>query len=314
MSKSKALCGRGTLVSAVASRAATKGSVSADVPELTTSRTMRPGPEEANPVRFRQRRRRVELALAWVAPIIFVLSWELASRASVVNPTYFPAPSTVWGTAVDLLREDTIQHHLWISLKRVLTGFALGVISGTLVGIVMGLSRKVQAALDGLLTALYMVPKLAILPLLLLIFGLGETPKIFMIAITIFFFMWLTTMAAFVSLPAGYDEAARSFGASRIQRLRHVDFPAALPAIFVGLRLNIGVAMLVVVSVEFVSSSDGIGWLIWNSWTLLAAAQMYAGIIAVSITGVVLTLIVRFIGKAVLPWTRSTSGDAPAPF
>ena len=179
---------------------------------------MRPGPEEVNPAAFRARRRRIEVALAWLAPIIFLLLWEWCSRSEFINPQYFPAPSTVFERMIEMFQDGIMQENLWITLQRVIYGFALGVASGTLVGMVMGLSRKVRAALDGLLTALYMVPKLAILPLLMLIFGLDETPKVLLIAITCFFYMWLTVMAAFIGLSPGYDEAARSFGASRWQR------------------------------------------------------------------------------------------------
>jgi ABC-type nitrate/sulfonate/bicarbonate transport system permease component len=275
--------------------------------------SMRPGREEQDPVRYRRRRRRYEFGLAWIAPILFVLAWQWASRSGVIDAVYFPAPSDVWTTLIDLIRNGTLQEQLWTSLKRLLLGYAFGAGVGVLFGVIMGLSRTARSSLDGILTCLYMVPKLAILPLLLLLFGLGETPKILMIAITVFFFMWLTSMAAFMSTPRGYDETARSFGANKWQRFRHVQLPAALPAIFVGLRLNIGVALLMVVSVEFVASSNGIGWLIWNSWTLLATRQMYAGIVAVSVTGVILTMLVRAIGRIMLPWASlgSQAGDTP---
>lgn len=272
-------------------------------------RTISPGREERDPVRFRRRRRRLELGLAWIAPLAFIAMWDWASRTGILNPIFFPPPSEVWSTGVSLAWEGTLQHHLWLSLQRVFYGYLLGVTAGMFVGIMMGTFRSIRAGLDGLLTALYMVPKLAILPLLLLIFGLGEEPKVLMIAITIFFFQWLTTMAAFIGVPQGYGDAARSFGANRLQRFVHVDFQAALPSIFVALRLNVGVAMLVVVSVEFIQSSNGIGWLIWNSWTLLATRQMYAGIVVVSVTGVLLTMAVRFMGRLAAPWSTGDDRD-----
>jgi len=273
-------------------------------------RVMRPGPEEQDPARFRRRRRRIEIGLAWLAPFVFLLAWEGASRAALVNPQYFPAPSTVWGTLVELIRNGFIPRNLYITLKRVMAGYAMGVLSGGVAGMMMGLSRKVRATLDGLLTALYTVPKLSLLPLLMMIFGLGEAPKIIMIALTSFFFMWMTTMSAFLGISAGYDETARSFGAGRWQRFRHVEFPAALPQIFFGLRLTIGIAMLVVVGVEFVQANSGIGWAIWNAWTLLAASRMYACIMVVAVTGVVLTQAVRVVGKVLLPWSRGGATDA----
>jgi ABC-type nitrate/sulfonate/bicarbonate transport system permease component len=274
-----------------------------------------PGAAELHPERYRRRRALVETGLAWSAPLVFLAIWEVFSRAGLLDDAYFPPPSRVIETAVQLTSDGVLVEHMGISIRRVLFGFAIGLVTGTVVGTAMGLSRVIRATFDGLLTALYMVPKLAILPILLLIFGLGEAPKVLMIAITIFFFTWLQTMAAFASVPAGYSDAARSFGSTRIQRFTHVEFPAALPAMIVALRLNIGVAMLMVVSIEFVSASDGVGWLIWNSWSLLAADRMYAGILAVSLAGVLLTMLVRMLGRLAVPWAygQGDNGNA-APF
>ncbi|GAA1787295.1 ABC transporter permease [Pseudarthrobacter sulfonivorans] len=279
-----------------------------------TSKVIRPAAAELNPQQYRRRRRWTETGLAWVAPIVFLASWEIAAQSGSIDRAYFPAPSRVLAKAAQLATEGVLWSNLSVSLQRVLFGFIMGVIAGTIIGMVMGLSRLVRAALDGVLTAMYMIPKLAIFPILLLIFGLGETPKVLMIGITIFFFTWLQTMAAFSTTPRGFQEAARSFGASRFQRIWHVELPSALPAMFVALRLNIGVAMLMVVSIEFVSAREGIGWLIWSSWSLLATAQMYAGIITVSVTGVMLTLSVKLLGKWLVPWAADKTGQAATPF
>lgn len=278
------------------------------------SQIIRPEAPELDPQGFRRRRRWTETGLAWIAPIAFLAIWELSSQVGILDSAYFPAPSSVVAKAVELAANGILWENLSISLGRVLLGFVLGVLVGSIVGMVMGLSRLVRAALDGILTAMYMIPKLAIFPILLLIFGLGETPKVLMIGITIFFFTWLQTMAAFSNTPPGFQEAARSFGASKIQRILHVELPSALPAMINALRLNIGVAMLMVVSIEFVSAREGIGWLIWSSWSLLATEQMYAGIITVSLTGVLLTLAVKMLGKILVPWASAQSDRASQPF
>jgi ABC-type nitrate/sulfonate/bicarbonate transport system permease component len=285
-----------------------------DVMPKAASKVIRPAAAELDPEGFQRRRRWAETGLAWIAPIMFLLGWEIASRSGWIDSAYFPAPSHVLAKVAQLASEGVLWTNLSISLERVLAGFILGVVVGTAVGMVMGMSRLVRAALDGLLTAMYMIPKLAIFPILLLIFGLGETPKVLMIGITIFFFTWLQTMAAFSTTPRGYEEAARSFGASRFQQILHVEFPSALPAMMNALRLNIGVAMLMVVSIEFVSAREGIGWLIWSSWSLLATEQMYAGIITVSTTGVLLTMAVKLLGKWLVPWASDRSGQTATAF
>jgi sulfonate transport system permease protein len=204
--------------------------------------------------------------------------------------------------------------NVWASSKRILLGFALGSAGGVLTGVLLGSNRTLRAALDPLLTAFYVVPKLALLPLLLLVFGIGELPRILLVAISVFFVTWMTTMAAFIAVPEGYLEAAKSFGANRRQLLRHVQWPSALPQVFVGLRLSIGVAVLVVVGVEYVDGSNGIGWLIWNSWSLFLAKQMYVGIVVVALMGVIGTWAVKILGRLLLPWAADSGDKATAPF
>lgn len=264
-----------------------------------------PGPAERNPRQFLRRRRWVERSLAVAAPVVLFGLWELAGQLGVIDVRFFPPPTQIAGDAVGLVRDGDLQSHLLISTRRVLLGFALGSFVGVVAGILLGISRLARAAFEPLLSALYTVPKLALLPLLLLIFGVGETPKILLIAITVFFFMWISTMTAIVAVPGGYREAATAFDASGYQMFRHVLLPAALPQVFVGLRLSAGVAVLVLVGAEFVQGNTGIGYLIWHSWTLFLAGRMYVGIIVVATLGVVFMGVVVQIGRWVTPWDRS---------
>jgi NitT/TauT family transport system permease protein/sulfonate transport system permease protein len=274
----------------------------------------RPTAAETDPAAYRQRRRRIELTLAWLTPVLFVGLWQLAASQGWIDTKFFPAPTKVWTTGVSMVKSGVLWHNLYISLKRVILGFALGVLTGAAAGLCMGLSRTLRAAFDPILTAFYMVPKLALLPLLLLIFGIGELPLILEIAITVFFFMWLSSMAAFIAVPESYREAGRAFGTSPLQQFRHVLLPAVLPNFFVALRLSIGVAVLVMVGIEFVQASSGIGWLIWQSWNLFLAAEMYVGIVVVAVTGVVLTMLIRLIGRLVVPWAAASQGTSRVPF
>jgi NitT/TauT family transport system permease protein/sulfonate transport system permease protein len=274
----------------------------------------RPTAAEIDPAAFRQRRRRIELTLAWMTPVIFIGLWQIASSQGWLDARFFPPPSKVWTTGVSMVKSGVLWDNLYISLRRVLLGFLLGVVGGVIAGLCMGLSRTIRAALDPILTAFYMVPKLALLPLLLLIFGIGELPLILEIAITVFFFMWLSCMAAFIGVPESYREAGRAFGATRLQQFRHILVPAVLPDFFVALRLSIGVAVLVMVGIEFVQASSGIGWLIWQSWNLFLPAQMYVGIVTVAVAGVVLTMLIRLIGRLVVPWAAASQGSGRVPF
>ncbi len=264
-----------------------------------------PGAQELDEHRFQRRRRLIEGSLAWGVPILFIGFWQLAANLGWLDARFFPSPYTVAVNAVDMIRSGQLQDNVVASVERVLMGFGVGVVSGGLVGLAMGLSRTLRAALDPILSAFYTVPKLALLPLLLLVFGVGNTPVIILIGMTVFFIMWISTMAAVVSVPVQYREAVSAFGASRRQMFRHVIFPASLPQLFVGLRLSAGMSILVVVGIEFVQGNDGIGHVIWNSWSLLLAGPMYVGIVVVALLGVLFTGLVSLVARFAAPWAHA---------
>jgi ABC-type nitrate/sulfonate/bicarbonate transport system permease component len=267
----------------------------------------RPGLAELQPARYQRRRRLIDTALAWGVPIVLIGLWELGADRGLFRVQFFPAPSAIVAEGVSLVKSGELQSNLAISLERVAIGLALGVAAGAIVGLVMGMSHLVRAALDPLLSALYTVPKLALLPVFLLIFGLGEVPIDLSIAVSVFFFMWISTMEAILAVGEGYREVASSFGATRWQMFRHVLLPATLPGMMVALQLSAGVSVLVMVGVEFVMGSDGIGNMIWLSWSLFLATKMYVGIVVVAVLGLVMIRLVRLLTRFVVPWASANS-------
>ncbi|AII10539.1 hypothetical protein EP51_40500 (plasmid) [Rhodococcus opacus] len=261
-----------------------------------------PGAADRDPIRHARHRRRQHLLLGWLTPVVFLALWQLAASTGWIDTRFFPSPVSIGATAVELLGAGTLEHNVWVSTQRIILGFLLGVLVGVATGMLLGLSRIARSALEPFLSALYTIPKLALLPLLLLIFGLGELPKILLVALGVFFLMWITVVEAILDIPEVYEEAARSFGASPWMTFRHVTFPAALPQIFVGMRLAIGNAVLVLIGIEFVQSDDGIGYQIWHSWSLFAAKPMYVGIVTVALMGLILTLTIKLAGRVAVPW------------
>jgi ABC-type nitrate/sulfonate/bicarbonate transport system permease component len=262
----------------------------------------RPAAPDLDPARFRRRRRRLELTLAWTTPVVLLLLWQWASSAGALDDRFFPPPTRIWDAAVELHRDGALWEDAWASSRRVLWGYFLGCALGVLCGIPLGWSRLARAATEPLVYALWTVPKLALLPLLLLIFGLNETPIIVLILINCFFLVLIPTMAAIRSVPHSYREAALSFRASRWDMLRHVIMPAATPQIFVSLRLAAGASILVMVGAEFVQGRSGLGYLIWHSWSLFLADRMYVGIVFVAISGALFTMLVAAVGRRLTPW------------
>jgi ABC-type nitrate/sulfonate/bicarbonate transport system permease component len=262
----------------------------------------RPAAEDLHPARFRRRRRALEVSLGIGLPVVLVALWQVAADRSWIDTRFFPAPSRIWTTGVELYRTGELGRHMRASVVRLLYGFSIGSVLGVALAVVFASVRLLRAACEPLLYALWTVPKLALLPMLLLIFGIGEKPIIILIVINCFFLVFIPTLAAMLAVPFSFREAATSFEASRWQMLRHVIFPCAIPQIFVSLRLAAGASILVLVAVEFIQSREGIGFVIWNSWSLFLADRMYVGIVIVAVSGALFTLAVASIGRRLTPW------------
>ncbi|MES9536377.1 ABC transporter permease subunit [Actinomadura sp. NPDC000600] len=261
-----------------------------------------PGAAERSPAGAAARRRTLELGLAIGVPVVLIALWQVASDQGWIDARLYPAPTTIVANGWDLAVDGKLWPDVWVTTRRVVLGFLIGTGIGALLGLVMGTSRTVRAALEPLLDALYVVPKLALLPIFLNMFGIGEGPQLALVAATVFFFVWISTMSAFLAVPEGYREAGAVFGAGRWQMFRHVLLPGALPQIMVGARIAAGVSVLVIVASEFVAATDGLGYLIFNSRALFQNDVMYVGIVCVAVLGVVFSEIIRFLGRRLTPW------------
>lgn len=269
----------------------------------------RPTAADRDPVRALRRWRFTKAALGISVPVGFVVLWQLSSTLNWVDRSLYPAPTAVASALVDLWNEGTLQSATLTSVRRIALGFSLGAGAGILTGFLMGMSRYLRAALEPFSWAWYTVPKLALLPVFLTIFGFGELAVVMLIAITVYFFVWISVMAAVTAVPSGYRDAVVTLNASRWQVFRHVIFPAVLPEIFVGLRISAGVSVLMLIGVEFVLGGNGLGFLIEQGRTLLLLEQSYAGIVFVAALGYIFALIVKWIGSALTPW--ASDDDAP---
>jgi sulfonate transport system permease protein len=261
---------------------------------------------EQDPRGHRRRRRALEITLAIAVPVVLLVLWQLASTQGWVDRRLYPAPTDIFDEAQTQFDQQNRWHDVWVSTRRVLLGYAYGAAVGLVMGYLMGMARLVRVALEPTLNALYTVPKIALLPLFLILLGFKERPVIAVIAVTVFFFVWIQAMAAVLTVPEGFREAAASFGASRWQTFRHVLFPASLPQVFVGLRIAAGVAVLTLIGVEFVFAPGeaGIGFVINQGRVVLLPRQTYMGIIIAAIMGVIFISIVKWVGRLLTPWAQ----------
>ncbi len=231
-----------------------------------------------------------------------LLIWEALSRAGAIDPLFWPAPSSLWDTTVELFTEDDLLGDIGISLYRILMGFLLGTIPGVVVGLAMGLFWPVRVFLMPLASAIYAIPKIAILPLVIIAFGIGELSKIMIVAISIFFLVALNTMSGVLSIDSQYRDVARNLGASKWELFWTVALPGSLPAIFTGMRLSLGFALVVIVGAEFLAADKGIGFMIWQSYQTLRIKQMFVGLVLTGIMGWALTLVIDTLERVVVPW------------
>lgn len=252
-----------------------------------------------------RQRRLAEIALTIASPILLLLLWEGISRSGSVDQRFWPAPSSLWDTASDMLRTEDLLGEIWISLERILAGFALGAVPGVIIGLLMGISWPVRAFLMPVATAIYAIPKIALLPLVLIALGTGESARWVIVALSIFFVVALSTMGGVLSLDPIFTDVARNFGGGRWTLFRTVALPGATPAIFTGLRLALGFALIVVVGTEFVRPNGGIGSLIWESYSILSIKKMYVGLIVTAILGWLLVLALDLIERLLVPWRNA---------
>lgn len=268
------------------------------------------GRAERDPVGAARRRAVLEISLASGVPLLLLGLWQAASGLGWIDARLYPSPTDIVAAGATMLQSGELWGDIGHTTLRVVAGFAVGTAAGVLFGLAMGSVRLIQVALEPTLDALYVVPKLALLPIFLTIFGLGEGPQIALVAVTVFFFVWISSMSAIIGVEAGYRDAGRCFGANRWQMFRHVLVPAALPQMFVAMRVAAGVAFLVIIAAEFIVGDNGLGYLIFQSRALFINDQMFVGIVVVALEGVLFAELVRLVGRRVTRWAPSDRSQA----
>jgi sulfonate transport system permease protein len=248
--------------------------------------------------------------LGLVVPVALLSLWQVGSSVGFINPLFFPAPSQILLVAGERISDGSLFVELFSTLNRLTLGFFIGATLGYVVGVFMALNTLLRQLLEPLLSAIYTIPKIVLLPIFLLIFGFGNPPKIALIAITVFFYVWVNTLGAVTNIPAEYFAIARTITKRQFSVIRHVVLPASLPSVFTGLRIGVAVATLVTISSEFIVGDSGLGYLIFNSRLLLKYEDAYVGIVVVGLLGYLLQNLVKLVGKKVTPWSAMADSKA----
>ena len=242
-----------------------------------------------------------ERIMGVLAPIGVFALWELLADTHLIDTRFFPAPSSIVGTFGTLIANGQLGANTLISLERLFWGFLLGAIPALIIGLTMGLYRPVRTLVEPLILGTYPVPKSAILPLILLIFGLGEPSKIVMVAIGVFYPVVINTVSGVLQIPKMYLDVGHNFGASRWNMFTTIALPGALPFIMTGIKLGAGMGLILIAIAEMIGAQSGLGYMIWNAWQILSVNTMYVGLIMIAILGFVLTLAINEIERLLIP-------------
>lgn len=245
--------------------------------------------------------------LGALLPLSLFALWRLATAEEWVAPQILPAPALVAQTVKEQLQSGELVTNVLISLQRIAGGFAAGALAGVLLGVAMGLSARVEDYLSPLFKALSQVPVLGFVPLAMMVFGIGESLKLVIIAIASLVPVALNTLKGIRAVPRAYVEVAQAFRFSRSQLLRKVVLPGAVPAIFAGLRHGLTQAWLSLVTVELLASSEGLGFLIVWGRQLFQLDLVVAAIVVVGIVGLFLDKGLALIEARLLRWRPDSS-------
>ncbi len=258
-------------------------------------------------------------ALQIASPLILLVVWEILVKVGILDVRFFAPPSEIAGRLAQLVNDGTMWRETAVTMRRVLVGFTLASIPAVLLGILMGINRPIRLFFTPLISAIYPVPKIALVPMIILIFGIGETAKYAVSVISVFFLVALNTVAGVTQVDQKYFDIARNSGARGWDLVWTVALPGALPSILTGLNLGLGFALTVVVGTELLLPQGGLGALIWQSYQVYDVPTIFATLIVVAVLGWGTNELMGELERQVIPWraaerpVRAAAPAAPEP-
>lgn len=244
-------------------------------------------------------------ALWYVPPLVFLLLlvvWEAGSRYGLISPLVLPAPTEVLEAFRHLFESGMLYKHLTASLQRLVIGFTCGTILGTVVGVLIGLYSMARSAFRPLVAAIFPIPKIALLPLFIIWFGIGEGSKVATILFGSFFPMVIATYGGIDAVDRSLIRMGQSFNMSRAAIIRKIVLPSALPAILNGMRIAASISIILLVAAEMIGAEYGIGAYVLLAGNLMATDQLIAGVIVLSVLGLIVSWLISLAERHFLRW------------
>jgi sulfonate transport system permease protein len=249
-------------------------------------------------------------ALTWLLPVVILVLWEIAARSGLLSARLMPAPSAVGLAFIASLKDGSLWANTLISSERALQGLVIGGVIGFLFGMVNGLWPPAEKLFDSSMQMLRNVPHLAIIPLVILWFGIDEAAKIFLVAIGVLFPIYLNTYHGVRTVDRGLIEMGRVYGLKPAALLWRIILPGALPSILVGLRYALGIMWLTLIVAETISASSGIGYMTMNAREFMQTDVVLLGIIVYALLGKLADVATRWLERRALAWHPSYQDDA----
>src|SRR5258707_15013359 len=238
----------------------------------------------------------------WIALILVIGLWQLAGSAGWINPLFLPAPSAIALAIYQLAISGALWHHVSVSVMRIGSGWILGTAAGVIVGFGIGLSTLARGVGITFISALFPIPKVALLPLLILWLGIGEEPKIATIALGVFFSTAISVYSGVDAVPRNLIRMAQSFNVPFHAIVTRVIWPGAMPSILAGFRITASVALLLVVSAEMIGAQYGIGAFVLQAGNLMQTDQLLAGVVILSLFGLAVGRLINWLETRLLHW------------
>lgn len=243
-----------------------------------------------------------DFQLAVISVVAVLAIWESAVQLGMLNPLYASSPLLIASAAVQLAGDPSFQHHVRVSFMEFLIGFGIAAVLGTLLGLMAGWIRRVGYTVEPVLTAVYVTPRTALLPVIVLWFGYGEMTTTIIVFLGAFFVVFLYAMAGAKTIDAQLLRAAKSFSASGTQIFRTIVLPSTVPSIITGLRLGVGRALIGVVIAEIYAAAAGLGYFIHITGSTLQIDKMFVAILMISIAGLSANLLFSAMERRYSGW------------
>ena len=246
-----------------------------------------------------------DLFLYIALPVLILILWEILARLQIFPPALLPPVEKVVSTFIGQIQNGELFGDVSISLLRVIKGYSLAVLLGITFGVLMGISLRTNKFFTIVFDGIRQIPPLAWIPLIILWFGIGEVSKVVIIVKSAFFPILLNTINGIRATPKSYIEVAQLYNISKFDLFKKVYFPAAIPSIFVGLRLSLGAAWMTVVAAELIAASSGIGYRINDARTLMASDLVMVGMAVIGTIGILMDLALKRIARRFTKWQAS---------